>query len=147
MNDSGILFVISRALLFLFALFGLLIVPFGGGCAMLFALDRAREIVFPLGGAMALSIIGNILLLRFAATGDPLGPVAKTIMALLAALDFVLAVVAIGQATDQEPGPVIIAVLLFVKGITTLIFAFATRADDAFASGADDPPTFPTLRP
>jgi hypothetical protein len=139
MNDTGILVGIARGLLFLFAFFGLLVVPFAGGCVLIFALDRNSEFALPLGAAMALSIIGNIVLLRFVVTGDPPGRVAKTIMALLAVLDLVVAVVAVGQASARESGPMIIAAIALAKGITTLIFAFAPRPDD--------PPTFPTLRP
>lgn len=139
MSGRAILVDVARGLLFLFALFGLLLVPFGGGCALIFTLDRARELTLPLAAAMAVSVVGNIALLRFVTTGDRPGTVGKSILTILAILDFIVAAVAGSQAGAGQAGALALAAVPLVKGLLTFVFAFVERDDG--------PPSFPPLGP
>lgn len=137
MTGRAMLVDVARGLLFLFALFGLLLVPFGGGCALIFAIDRARALAVPLAAAMAVSVIGNIALLRFVTTGDRPGIPGKSILTMLAILDVIAAAVAAGQAGPGQAGALALAAIPLAKGLLTLVFTFVERDDE--------PPYFPPL--
>lgn len=139
MSEPRRLFELARGLLLPLAALPLLVVPFVGGCAIVLSLDRAGALALAAAVAMAVSIVGNVVVLRFIVTAGRPGTVAKIIMVLLSVLDFGFAVGLVMQSSGRGPMPLILGAAFAVKGVLALVFAFVRRPDE--------PPSFPTLRP
>ena len=138
MSEQKYPFEVARGLLFPLAVIPLLVVPFGGGCAVLLALgSRANLLALGIMAAMAVSVLGNVVMLMFIATGERPGVMAKVIMTLLALLDFGFAVGLAIQGMDGTLPPLALAAGFAIKGLLALVFTFASRPEE--------PPNFPPL--
>jgi len=138
MSEQKYLFEIARGLLVPLAVIPLLVVPFGGGCAVLLALgSRANLLALGIMAAMAVSVLGNVVMLMFIGTGERPGVLAKITMMALALLDFGFAVGLASQRMEDNLAPPALAAGFAIKGLLTLVFAFASRPEE--------PPTFPPL--
>jgi len=138
MSEQRYLFEITRGLLLPLAVIALLVVPFGGGCAVLLALDsRVNLLALGIVAAMLVSLIGNVVVLMFIGTGARPGMMAKIMMTLLAVLDFGFAVGLAILGMDGTLPPLALAAGFAIKGLLTLVFIFASRPEE--------PPTFPPL--
>jgi len=138
MSAQKYLFEITRGLLLPLAVIPLLIVPFGGGCAVLLTMgDRMNLLALGIMAAMAVSVLGNIFVLMFVGTGERPGIMAKVIMTLLALLDFGFAVGLAIQGMDGILPLLALAAGFAIKGLLALVFTFASRPEE--------PPNFPPL--
>ena len=138
MSEQRYLFEITRGLLLPLAVIALLVVPFGGGCAVLLALDsRVNLLALGIVAAMLVSLIGNVVVLMFIGTGARPGMMAKIMMTLLAVLDFGFAVGLAILGMDGTLPPLALAAGFAIKGLLTLVFTFASRPEE--------PPNFPPL--
>jgi hypothetical protein len=138
MSERRYLFEITRGLLFPLAVIPLLVVPFGGGCAVLLTTaDRQNLLALGIMAAMAVSVLGNVVMLGFIGTGERPGVTATIIMTLLALLDFGFAVGLAIQGMDGTLPPLAMAAAFALKGLLTLVFIFAKRPEE--------PPNFPPL--
>ena len=138
MSEQRYLFEITRGLLFPLAVIPLLVVPFGGGCAVLLALDsRVNLLALGIVAAMLVSLIGNVVVLMFIGTGARPGIMAKIMMTLLALLDFGFAVGLVIQGMDGTLPPLAVAAGFAIKGLLAMVFTFASRPEE--------PPNFPPL--
>lgn len=138
MSAQKYLFEITRGLLLPLAVIPLLIVPFGGGCAVLLTMgDRMNLLALGIMVAMAVSVLGNIFVLMFVGTGERPGIMAKVIMTLLALLDFGFAVGLAIQGMDGILPLLALAAGFAIKGLLALVFTFASRPEE--------PPNFPPL--
>jgi hypothetical protein len=138
MSEPRYLFDITRGLLFPLAVIPLLVVPFGGGCALLLTIDdRSSMLAWGIMAAMAVSVVGNVVMLMFIGTGQPTGVLAKMTMMALALLDFGFAAGLASQGRAGSLPPLALAAGFVIKGLLVLVFVFAKRPED--------PPTFPRL--
>jgi len=138
MSAQKYLFEITRGLLLPLAVIPLLIVPFGGGCAVLLTMgDRMNLLALGIMAAMAVSVLGNIFVLMFVGTGERPGIMAKVIMTLLALLDFGFAVGLAIQGVEGILPLLALAAGFAIKGLLALVFTFASRPEE--------PPNFPPL--
>jgi hypothetical protein len=138
MSDQKYPFEFARGLLFPLAVIPLLVVPFGGGCAVLLALG-SRENLLALGimAAMLVSVLGNVVVLMFSTSGQRPGVMAKIIMTLLAVLDLGFAVGLAILGMDGILPLLALAAGFAIKGLLALVFTFASRPEE--------PPNFPPL--
>lgn len=138
MSEQKYLFEITRGLLFPLAVIPLLVVPFGGGCAVLLTMgDRMNLLALGIMAAMAVSVLGNVVMLMFIGSGERPGVLAKITMMALALLDFGFAVGLASQRMEDNLAPLALAAGFAIKGLLTLVFIFAKRYEE--------PPTFPPL--
>jgi hypothetical protein len=138
MSEQKYLFEIARGLLVPLAVIPLLVVPFGGGCAVLLTLgSRANLLALGIMAAMAVSVLGNVVMLMFIGTGERPGVLAKITMIALALLDFGFAVGLAIQGMDGTPPLLALAAGFAIKGLLAMVFTFASRPEE--------PPTFPPL--